>query len=54
MWWCIIGKPATGNNGFGVSRERGRNLVPRSEKRIILHAAELDHCQREAMHMKPL
>jgi len=24
----MIGKPATGNKGFGISRDKGRNLVP--------------------------
>lgn len=27
--WCAInGFPATGNNGFGISKDNGRNLVP--------------------------
>lgn len=28
IWCCIIGSPATGNNGFGTSNDNGRNRVP--------------------------
>ena len=28
MWCCINGYPAMGNNGFGNSNDKGRNLVP--------------------------
>lgn len=35
MWCWIIGRPATGKSGLGMSNERGRNLVPVMKWNII-------------------